>query len=378
MQHLQTVAQDQLFTFAKDAGLLVAPSQAQPDPTAHHIPAARVLTHEGAVLNLASFELQTTPSFQLRIPNATVLGSNLGIVFGRHLLPGGFSHQTIWAVDGRGNSNRTGSIQIPDIPLVDVPMPTVQMLGFSSHWGHFFTDCLDRVLAASHASELHIPMITDAGGPCDSAMQILLTSGILDAPIEVWPLQKHTGFRVRELYLRTLTSIKPAAPVGSLRLLRERIHARTRPPEPAQALPLFVGRQDVSVRRIAGQSALAQTLENERIADVVFPEVIGAARSIDSFRTHRKILLPIGSAKFNLAFCEPGTQVVCIAPQGYAEKNGSVSQMLRHMCAGLDLRLSFYSCRSKPSAGPRSHMRLHDDLLIDLADIKSMLAVFNA
>ncbi|MFC7407476.1 glycosyltransferase family 61 protein [Hydrogenophaga atypica] len=375
MQQLSVIPPDQLYSFAKQAGLLAIPSEPPPCIESHQIPAADVLDHTGATHTLPSFKLSTTTSFQLKIPQALVWGTNLGIIFDGHMLPGGFSHQHVWAEDGRGGNNLSGSLQLPNGPFIDTPFPSAQMMGFSSHWGHFFTDCLDRMLASNRAGQLHIPMVTDSKGPCDPAMHILSATGHIDQPIEVWPLQKHAFYRFKELRLHSLTSQKPAAPVGSLLALRAQLSKQPQKRQPTNKV-LFVGREDVTVRKVLGQAALQEALHRRKLADVVHPERIGPDQSMSLFRNCTKILMPIGSAKFNLTFCEPGTQIVCIAPRNYAEGNGGVGQMLRHMCASLDLRLRFYACRSTPSQGPRSHMLLHNDLLIDSADIDPMLSLF--
>lgn len=375
MQSLSVIPPDQLYSFAKQARLLANPSEPPPSIERHQIPATDVLDHTGATHALPGFQLATTTSFQLKIPNALVWSTNLSVIFDGRMLPGGFCHQHVWAEDGQGNNNLNGRLQLPDGPVIDTPFPSTQLMGFSSHWGHFFTDCLDRMLASHRAGQLHIPMVTDNKGPCDSAMQILSASGYIDQPIEVWPLQKHAFYRFKELRLHTLTSQKPAAPVGSLLALRAQLRKQSQKRQPIDKV-LFVGREDVTVRKVLGQAALQEVLQRRQLADVVHPERIGPDQSISLFRDCTKILMPIGSAKFNLTFCEPGTQIVCIAPGSFAEGNGGVCQMLRHMCASLDLRLRFYACRSTPSQGPRSHMLLHDDLLIDSTDIDPMLSLF--
>lgn len=371
MQQLSVTSPDQLYLFAQHAGLLANPVEPPPCSAVHRIPATNVLDHTGASHVLSDFALTTTTSFQLKIPQALVWSTNLGIIFEDHMLPGGFCHQHVWAEDGRGNNNLSGRLQLPAGPIIDSPFPCAQMMGFSSHWGHFFTDCLDRMLASQRIGELHIPLVTDSKGPCDPAMQILSSADYIDQPIEVWPLQKHVFYRFNELRLHTLTSQKPAAPIDNMLALRSRLHSKSEAPSRSDKI-MFVGREDVSVRKVL----TSKSLQHHPFVDLVIPERLGPNQSIARFRAQKKILLPIGSAKFNLIFCEPGTQVVCITPRGYAEGNGSVCQMLRHMCAGLDLRLRFYSCRSALTTGPRSHMALHNDLLIDDPDIDSMLSLF--
>jgi capsular polysaccharide biosynthesis protein len=143
-----------------------------------------------------------------------------------------------------------------------------------------------------------------------------------------------------------------------------------------ESQPLFVGRKQVKLRRLVGQENLVDALSSHNTARVIFPEEMTGDEAIQVFGRHRVILMPIGSAKFNLVFCRPGTQVICIAPQGYAEAGGGVSLMLRHMCSALGLNLAIYACRSVPSEGQRSHMQLHNDLVLEIEEVLSMLAHF--
>ena len=321
---------------------------------------------------LPPYEAHTVTSFKLRLEQALLVGAHLGIIHEGHLLPGGFSHQAVWAGDAKGGSNQTGLVELPELPTRAWPFESAHLMGHASHWGHFFTDTLDRLLAIGRAGEWDRPLLADSRAPCANAMELMLEAGVIDRPIEVYALDKGPLHAIRCLEVYTLTSAKPMAPVDSLVALRARLEDRRGIATPAR-LPLFVGRKDVQVRKVDGQDDLVERLASTGLAEAIFPEQLAVLESHRRFQAHDTIVLPIGSAKFNLAFCRPGTRVVCIAPKGYAEGGGGVSQMLRHMCAALDLDLSFYACRSRPSAGPRAHMRLHDDLVLGFDDLEQIL-----
>ncbi len=107
MHTLSVVAPQDLYRFARDEGLLAHPGAPEPTRTTHPIAATTVVAHDDTITLLPAMALDTVSNFKILIPNATVLGSNLGVVFGNYLVPGGFYHQGIWAIDGQGNSNLT-------------------------------------------------------------------------------------------------------------------------------------------------------------------------------------------------------------------------------------------------------------------------------
>lgn len=374
MRTLKIVEPEALYAFAKREGLLAQPDQPPPAAVEQTLPAVEVCTRQGKLCELAPSVARTNLSFKLRFDEALVWGGPLAIVHGDHLLAGGFCHQSVWVNDGAGHSNLTGTVQLPDFSQADVPLEHPKIAGYCSHWGHFFTDTLDRLLAHADAREAHSSFLADAKPVCANALDLLFHAGILRGPLELHPLKANILYRARNLEIFTLTSRKPSAPVSSLLRLREALAPRMSQQRSGSRGTLYVGRSQVALRRIAGQAALAAQLEAADTADVFYPELHPVDEAIGAFSGHDTIVMPIGSAKFNLTFCRRGTRVVCITPRGYAESNGGVCQLLRHMCAALDLRLSFYSCASVPSQGARAHMLLHHDLKIDASDLDAILS----
>lgn len=374
MRALKIVEPEDLYAYAKQEGLLANPGEPAPCVSEQVLPPVDVAGREGRICELAEATGRRTTSFELRFDEAQVWGGPLAIIHREHLLAGGFCHQQIWATDAHGHSNLDGTLQLPDLPQVDVPVQRPQIVGHCSHWGHFFTDTLDRLLALVDSGEAEAPLLADGKPVCPNALDLLFHAGLLTRPLDFRHLKGAVLYRARDLRMHTLTSRKPSAPVDSFRRVRQAIFARHSRPGDVVQRALFVGRSQVTLRKLANQSELAASLEASGWASMFYPELHPIAETVRVFSSHDTIVMPLGSAKFNLIFCRPGTRVVCIAPKGYAESNGSVCQLLRHMCVALELDLSFYSCASVPGEGKRAHMLLHHDLNIEVADVEVMLS----
>jgi Glycosyltransferase 61 len=374
MPLLEVVEPEEMYDFARANGLLADPSQPRPRQTLHRLPPVDVLGPHGLVTRLDETSATTTTSFRVRFPQADIWGLNLlPVIFDGKVLPGGFSHQSGWVTDAANRTNNHGAVDVPPLPVVDVPLERPQLLGYASHWGHFFTDTLDRLLALRDGGQLGRPLLSDALPPCTNALDLMYQSGLLTEEIEVHQLKRHCLYRARNLEVLTLTSRKPSAPVHSFVRLRQAMYDAGLNKTPLHDRALFVGRQQVLLRKITNQEALAQGLQESGLANCIYPELMSIGDAARAFAASRTIVLPIGSAKFNLIFCRPGTRVICVAPRGYAEGRGPVSDLLRHMCEGLGLDLAFYGCASTSSPGPYAHMLLHHDLHIDVADVRAIL-----
>jgi Glycosyltransferase 61 len=373
---LHAIEPERLYEFARERGLLADPAQAPPTDSVQQLPPIDVHDARGLVARLPEAQAKLTTSFRLRFPEAAIWGGNLlPVVFEDKVLPGGFSHQRGWVTDAANRTNTYGWVELPPLPVVDVPLERPLLLGFASHWGHFFTDTLDRLLALADNGELQRPLLVDALPPCANAMELMYLSGLLEEPIEVHRLKKAALYRTRDLEVQTLTSRKPSAPIPSFLRLRKAMFDASLSQVAQRDRALFVGRQAVKLRKISNQAELTRQIEAAGLAECIYPELTPIGEAARTFAAARTAILPLGSAKFNLMFCRPGTRVVCVTPRGYAEDNGAVCQLLRHMCAGLGLPLVFYACASTQGTGPRAHMLLHHDLHIKLEDVQRILKV---
>ncbi len=374
MPLLDVVEPEALYDFARLNGLLADPSLSRPTPTWHRLPPVDVLGRHGLVTQLDESSATTTTSFRVRFPQADIWGGNLlPVIFEGKVLPGGFSHQHGWVTDAANRTNNDGAVDVPPLPVVEVPLERPQLLGFASHWGHFFTDTLDRLLALRDSGQLGQPLLSDAMPPCANAVHLMYQSGLITDKLKVHPLKQLCLYRARNLEVITLTSRKPSAPVASFVRLRQAMYDTGLSDTPLRERALFVGRQHVRLRKVTNQETLTRAMEEAGLADCIYPELVSIGEAARAFAGSRTVVLPIGSAKFNLIFCRAGTRVICITPHGYPQVRGGVSELLRHMCEGLGLDLAFYGCASTPTAGPYAHMLLHNDLHIDLADVRAIL-----
>jgi capsular polysaccharide biosynthesis protein len=153
--------------------------------------------------------------------------------------------------------------------------------------------------------------------------------------------------------------------------LRQRVVPDSAAPRDAM---LFVGRKDVRYRYVVTQESIVAYLGKSRNWEAIFPEFMTIDQAIGRFSSAAAIILPVGSAKFNLIFCRPGTHVVCVMPAGYAEGNMGVTGMIRHMCHALGLKLDFYSCAIERNP----QVLLHSNLLISKDDLLRMLDLIDA
>lgn len=319
-------------------------------------------------LRLAPMEVENRPGFVLRLPEA-IVSASLGVVYDGFLLPGGVAHSLGW-LEERYRRLDGGWCELSPGERQDLPGAGACMLGMLSHWGHFFVDALDRLLLMRKRGWLGRRMLVDSKPPGANVMALARKAGLAPEGDLLRLLNSH-DYHVRDLLLPTLESAKPAISAGSFRQLRELV-------VPARAAgagtTLFVGRADVKYRFIVNQKALVEYVERHERCMAVFPEFLSIDEAIALFSSAAAIILPVGSAKFNLLFCRPGTRVVCAMPEGYAEANSGVTGMIRHMCHALGLQLCFYSCAIERNP----QVLLHSNLLIGEGDLRRMLELAGA
>ena len=106
--------------------------------------------------------------------------------------------------------------------------------------------------------------------------------------------------------------------------------------------------------------------------DVFFPEENSLLESIKAFNSASFIIIIIGSSKFNLAFCRPGTKVLCLTPEGYAENLGATSIMMRQICELFKLDLFFCTCKVVGQ-----NLGLDSDIHIDLNNLTKTINIMS-
>ncbi len=250
------------------------------------------------------------------------------------------------------------------------------------HFGHFFVDALDRLFALEAAGRLGGPLLVsdrdffDLGPRLDERHAVPQVSQLIDLlgmridASRVIALDKGRDHAVADLWLPTLQSNKPAVSVAAFRTLRERVWGAV-PDDGAARGVVFVGRADVRKRFVRNQDAVLDAFARRHGVTPVFPEHLAAPDAVHTFRAASGVILPVGSAKFNLAFCRPGTKVVCVTPKGYAAMNGGVVMMTRHICHGLGLPLAFYDVEIEPD-----ELLLNSNLIIGDDDVDRIMDTF--
>lgn len=321
--------------------------------------------------------LETQDSLTLRIPDAVLHGGNFSLIVEDIIFPGGFAHSFWPSPEWRAVDPGTISYQLKRPREVALH---ASLLGIVSHWGHFFVDALDRLLKLEALGRLRGPVLVsdpdffglrptlDACHAVPQVSQLIRLLGVALHPDHVIPILKNSDYRVSDLTLCTLESTKPAISPRSIRVLRERMAEEVDAVDGARKTVLFVGRSEIKKRFILNQPTVVQHLSATHAVKTVFPEYLTAEESVREFRAASAVILPIGSAKFNLVCCQPGTKVVCITPRGYASMNAGVVLMIRHLCHVLGLSLAFYDVEIE-----KCEPLINSNLIITTTDVDRII-----
>jgi capsular polysaccharide biosynthesis protein len=320
----------------------------------------------------------------IKLPEATVHGRNFSLIVEDCIFPGGLTHSFApsphWQAADRGRVSYEPRTK--GLPAVD----GAALLGLVGHWGHFFVDALDRLLALEASgvqpSSLLVgdPDLFGLAPQVDACFAVPQVSDLIRALGMAWPpaapllaVPKDGDLAVTGLRVATLRALKPSISAPSFLELRRRLSISEQRIQPADGELVFVGRGDVRKRLVRNQDAMVAHLQAAHGVRTVFPEFLSVSEAITCFRQASQVILPVGSAKFNLAFCRPGTQVICVNPRGYSELNGGVTLMVRHMCHALGLHLHFYEVAIEPS-----RILLNSNLVFTLPDAEAMIRIFDS
>lgn len=157
---------------------------------------------------LPHIRLRNYGSMIIKLPEAIVRGRNLSVIHNNALLAGGYAHSYNWvAMGGFGLSlDRVGCVW-PPTPIVEIPENTeLFVIGITSHFGHFFTDCLDRLLAVDRAGMTKSARYIIDGRPPEQVRQLIELLGI-DFPESNWHiLDPNWDYKVKNVNVVTLCS----------------------------------------------------------------------------------------------------------------------------------------------------------------------------
>ena len=314
------------------------------------------------------------PQLHLRIPEAILHGGNMGLAIDDGLYPGGLAHS--FGPSPYWHGGPDDSVLFQPRPAADA-VKDGELLGIVSHWGHFFVDALDRLLMIERAGDVRGPLFVsdpdlfglkpavDAQHAVPQVSELIRAMGIAWSDASLRAVRSDEDLRVENLGVWTLQSTKPSISARSYRELRSKVFASRTAPQ-GDGL-LFVGRDDVKKRVLRHQKQVIEALAGIG-GTAVFPEHMTVEQAIDAFGNAQRVILPIGSAKFNLCFCRPGTQVLVVNPRGYSDLAGGVNLMVRHMCDALGLKLAFYEVEIEPQK-----ILLNSNLVFQGQDVPGML-----
>ena len=311
-----------------------------------------------------------------------VAGNNFGLIYKNYFFPLGLSHAPKWVGDDYHRvTNDSVNVPIIETDLVDMTGERASLLGTTNHWGHFFVDALDRLKALADPNKKFLISDWNFMG-CNSKLD---QNGILPqctSIIEALGYRIPVGNMVNvvankyyvfdDLEVIGLLSEKPAISSDTFvhvrQLLWKNISITYKENTSTKGF-LYVGRSGQSQRSVKDEDSLENFVEQSG-GEVVKLGVEPLHKVISTFSNAEKIIMVIGSAKFNLLFCKPGTKVMCVVPLGY--KSG-VLTMFRHICLAFELDLFVYEV---PILN-QGRVKLHSDLIISSADLNNMLSILD-
>ncbi|MFM8900432.1 MAG: glycosyltransferase family 61 protein [Burkholderiales bacterium] len=332
---------------------------------------------------LPATEMKTQSSVRIRIPDAILHGQNFSLIIENRVFPGGCVH-SFWP---SRHWKQLGNSQVFYEPMTLQPIHYCEpkLLGIVSHWGHFFVDALDRLLqlqanddfngqiVVSDPNYFGLEPVVDRSHAVPQVTEIIQLLGLSLNPEMVIPIFQSMDYEVSNLMVCTLRSKKPSIPASSLIELRHRISALMVDLVDKENTTLFIGRRDVKKRHIVNQHILVEFLASVHHIRTIYPEDLSTKEAIQQFSNASNIILPIGSAKFNLVYCHPGTKVVCIAPMGYCVMNGGVVLMTRHLCQSLGLKLVFYESEIE-----LRQPLINSNFLLNESDMKNIIKILDS
>lgn len=362
MKHLKIINNQNIEKFAEENNIELI-FRSEENDSILIIPSISIMLNSTKYY-LPPLRLENHRSVLLKISDGIICGKNLAVIHKENLIASGYSHSFNWVEYGKfiiSNDKKT-CIQ-PKKKCVNLEnIGNHYILGITSHFGHFFTDCLDRLILAKEANldNETFKYHSDALPPCQINDLINLINPNILAKSNF--LNSDIDYYAKNIYVASLSSKKPAISANSFLSLQKFALNKISSSGERNRL-LFIGRKEVKKRKVINQDEIINNLSKKSF-DIFFPEENSLLESIRAFNSASLIIIVIGSSKFNLAFCKAGTKVVCLVPQGYAENLGATSIMIRQICSLFKLELFFCTCRIKGQ-----NFGLDSDIYIDLNDL---------
>jgi capsular polysaccharide biosynthesis protein len=370
LKNLKIINSQDIRKYAKDNNIELI-FHSEKDDSILFISGLNILIN-GIQYYLPPLELHNHNSVILQMSDVIISGRNLAVIHKGNLIASGYSHSFNWVKYGEFIISSDGRTCIqPKKECIDLEGDDNSfILGITSHFGHFFTDCLDRLNLAKKANlDSKIFQYYSNGNPPSQVNDLiaLLNSNVLT---KLNFLDINKNYHVKNIYISSLNSRKPAISANSF-LNLQKIAFNSISLDPSYKRFLFIGRKLVKKRKIMNQDEIIANLARQKF-DVFFPEENSLLESIKAFNSASFIIIIIGSSKFNLAFCRPGTKVLCLTPEGYAENLGATSIMMRQICELFKLDLFFCACKVVGQ-----NLGLDSDIHIDLNNLTKTINIMS-
>lgn len=283
----------------------------------------------------------------INLPNAIIRGKKLATIYNNDLLPSGYSHSFNW-VEINGfkvidDQNHCSGPNQPNIEVFDDGLEYF-VLGITSHFGHFFVDCLDRLLAIDSLNKnlKDVRFIVDEK-PIPQIMQMINLLGFKVDNFNFTVLKKDHDYKFNNLKIASLNSKKPSISLSSFKKFRNRMIEKIENHVKINIKGIYVGRKSVEKRKIINQKEVENYMSTLGISSF-YPEDHDFLETSIKFNSAEIVIIAIGSSKFNLSMCRPRTKIICLTPMSYVENSGPVAIMLRQLCSIFELDLCFCSC----------------------------------
>jgi len=309
-----------------------------------------------------------------------VAGSNFGLIYKDYFFPFGFSHSPNWlGINYQMVKKDLVNFSISNANKLNMTGSGVSLLGTTNHWGHFFVDAMDRLNALlNHDKKI---LITDKNffgfnakvdeyGIVPQSTEIIKALGYTLSINNLVPVSANNYYYIDDLEAIGLLSEKPA--ISAETFVRVRSHLMKSFQElgsgdSSRKRFLYVGRSGQAKRTVKDEQDLEIIVKNNG-GEVVKLGEEPLHQVVKTFSNVGVVIIVIGSAKFNLIFCKPGTKVLLVVPVGY---RSGVLTMVRHICVALELDLSVYEVPILSG----SNFLLNSNLLISPANFNHMLQI---
>ena len=280
--------------------------------------------------------------------NAYVLGDKPLIIDAKGTLQkGGFSFANAWYLHDRVTLNQDkATVELG--PVTEIGGEAL-LLGYSGHYGHFYTDLLDRIaniarvnydsyILSHQVTAEYITLISGFLGISEHELEekIVVPEHGGSVLVEKLDCPRIMGRKrkLSEHLPRRLREFKD-------RLGRREISHNIRNIHLHELDRIFISRKNAKKRRLYLSETDKNTLLNRKFTEIA-PEEFSLEQQIEIFRRSRIIILPAGSECYNLLYCTAGAQVLVFMAEPYVEQNMDFLQTVRHICksAGVELTLA--------------------------------------